>query len=254
MGINNTPFGASGAFDSKEHERRIDNTCQVGIIIEARYSEKGCPSEPDQPNFTNEDCNGSFRGPLYRVQIGDHKRYWIPQLFLRCGNDQEYWAFEKGEQVVVLCPTGDPRQGFVIGALASNDFRPPTGIDDETVDSRPWRETVHRRRYKDGYFWQYDRKAHKETKTFPDGSSVIYEQIGGKTRLTVSCRGKITISSGEDILINAEQNVSISAKQDVSIKAKNVSVVGEENVSIFGEESVSLTSKNIFMNGKRLNI
>jgi phage baseplate assembly protein V len=194
MGLNNNPFSVGGAFDSKEGERRNSNLIKKGKIVEARYDVKGAPPDPNLPNYTNEDTNKNYRGPLYRVEIGDHKTYWIPQLERRSGKDQSYWAFEVGEQVIIACPDGDMRQAVVIGALACNDFRPPVGFDDETIDKRPWRETVHRIKYQDGTLVEYDRKKHRLLIVFPDGSKIQAQQSGG-TELNVQCSGSVTIES-----------------------------------------------------------
>lgn len=175
MSINNTPFAVSGAQAQKEGEKKTDNALLIGTIKEVRYDAEGSPPKNDEaPWFTNEDVKKQFRGPLYRVKIGDTLTYWIPQLHVRASNDQEYWAYEVGEQVVVLSPSGDPMQGFVLGSLPQDKHRPPVGFDDKTKDKRPWRETVNRRRYKDGHLWEYDRVLHRELSLFPDKTRFTY--------------------------------------------------------------------------------
>lgn len=162
--------GEVTAYNSKENDRRGNNAIRLGVIKEARYDQEGHPENTDTAWFSNEDTGGNYRGPLYRVEFGDHKLYWMPQLFQRAGKDVAFWPYEVGEQVLVLCVSGDPMQSFLLGSVNQDTFRPPVGWDDVTKDKRPWRETVHRLRYEDGRLWEYDRVLHRELTLFPDGT------------------------------------------------------------------------------------
>lgn len=166
----------SSGYNHSEASRKGDMAIRIGTIEEVRFDVKGAPKGDDEgkPNWTCEDKQGNFRGAQYRVKFGDGQTYWMPKLNLRAGNDQEYWAFEKGEQVVVVCVGGDPMQSFLIGSVYQDKFRPPVGIDDKTNDKRPWRETVHRIHYQDGCIWEYDRKLHREIVKYPDGATYTY--------------------------------------------------------------------------------
>ncbi len=160
-------------FNATEAQRRIANSVRIGVIEDARYDMNhfGAPPEdPEVPWFHNKDIHHQYRGPLYRVRLGDHLTYWLPQLFMRAGGDLDFWAYEVGEQVMVLSPSGDPMQGILLGSLSWDATRPPVGADDQTEDGRPWRETVRRTRYKDGMLWEYDRYLHREQRLYPDGT------------------------------------------------------------------------------------
>ncbi len=161
-------------YNAQEASRKATNMIREGVIVEARYDSKGAPGDNEAEWYTNEDANGLFRGPLYRVKIGDHKPYWMPQIHLRAHNDYEYWAFEVGERVVVLAPEGNPKFSFVLGALVTDENRPPIGFDDQSPDKRPWRESVHRIRYKDDYLVEYDRYLHRHLRVFHDGTKFEY--------------------------------------------------------------------------------
>lgn len=212
MTINNSPFGMTGAFDSKEGERRSANQIKKGKIVEARYGVTGAPADPEQPNYTNEDTAKRFRGAFYRVEFGDHKTYWIPHLERRSGKDQSYWAYEVGEQVLIVCPDGDMRQAVIIGAIPSDAYRPPVGYDDGTTDKRPWRETVHRIRYEDDTLVEYDREKHRVLIVFADQSKVrIQNEPGSGTEIEMDCTGEIRIKSGRGVTIQGPY-VSVNGK------------------------------------------
>lgn len=169
MAINNRP---EQGYDQAENARQGDVAIRVGKIKECRFDVKEPPPDPEKekPNWTNVDLQGNYRGSLYRVEFGDGETYWMPKMALRAGEDQDYWAFEKDEQVLVVCVGGDPMQSYIIGATYQDDYRPPIGIDDKTSDKRPWRETVRRIRFKDGMVEEYDRELHRKTTLYPDGT------------------------------------------------------------------------------------
>lgn len=74
---------------------------------------------------------------------------WIPWVTVRAGPDREWWIPEIGEQVVVLCPSGELNQAVVLGSIFQNGF-PANGKSKE----------VHRQTYKDGVKVEYARGAH----------------------------------------------------------------------------------------------
>jgi phage baseplate assembly protein gpV len=171
MSVNNRPNHNQEVSESKRAEA---NMIRQGKIMEARYdlNQDGAPPpNNEEPYYHNKDAKDQFRGPIYRVEIGDHELGWIPQLHQRCQGDQEFWAYEVGEQVLVLCDHGDPEQSVIIGALPYDGVRPPVGHDDQSHDKRPWRESVHRIRYMDGMLVEYDRYLHRRLAVFQDGST-----------------------------------------------------------------------------------
>lgn len=85
-----------------------------------------------------------------RVAIGELTTEWLPFFVRRAGMDIEWWAPEVGEQVLVLSPSGELAQGYVLAGINS-DAKPAAG------DAA----TVHRVTYADGAVIEYDRAAHK---------------------------------------------------------------------------------------------
>ncbi|WP_018609435.1 phage baseplate assembly protein V [Uliginosibacterium gangwonense] len=73
---------------------------------------------------------------------------WLPWVELRGGTTRTWNPPTKGEQVIVLCPSGDPALGVVIPALNSDGIPPP--------DDSP---STHVTEYPDGARVSYDHAA-----------------------------------------------------------------------------------------------
>jgi phage baseplate assembly protein V len=114
-------------FALTELDRRLANLIRVGTV--------------DQTDYAN---------ARVRIRTGELLTGWLPWLTRRAGHDQDWWAPEVGEQVMVLSPSGDPAQGVVLGALYQARYAAP--------GNEP---TVHRTRYADGTTIEYDRAAHR---------------------------------------------------------------------------------------------
>ena len=111
--------------------RRLENLIRPGTVDAADYD------------------NG-----LVRVRSGDLLTDWIPWLTQRAGNDRDWWAPEEGEQVVLLCPSGDLAQGFALPAGYQQAHPAPANSAD-----------IHRREYADGSSEEYNRATHTKTIT-----------------------------------------------------------------------------------------
>ena len=82
-----------------------------------------------------------------KVAYGEITTDWLPWLTRRAGNDMDWWAPEKGEQVLLVCPCGDPGLGVVLPAAYCRDYFPEQMSED-----------IHRTEYMDGAFTEYNRK------------------------------------------------------------------------------------------------
>jgi phage baseplate assembly protein V len=70
---------------------------------------------------------------------------WLPWGVARAGEDITWRPYSVGEQVVIVCPNGDPAQAIVLCSLYSNAGQNPKhGLD----------KTTHA--FSDGGFFQYD--------------------------------------------------------------------------------------------------
>ena len=113
-----------------ELARRLANVVRPGVVAEADYSRA-----------------------RVRVKYGEEDAAlsaWLPFLAARAGGDKTWWAPEIGEQVVILAPSGELHNGFVLGALYSTASPAPSDDPDKEI-------TV----FSDGTRVEYDRAAHK---------------------------------------------------------------------------------------------
>lgn len=87
-----------------------------------------------------------------RVASGDLESNWLPWLELRAGRTRTWNPLTVGEQVIVLCPDGDPAGGVVLAALNSEAIPAPSDSEAEHVTDYP-----------DGARITYDHQAGKLT-------------------------------------------------------------------------------------------
>lgn len=87
-----------------------------------------------------------------RVASGDLESNWLPWIELRAGRTRTWNPLTVGEQVIVLCPDGDPAGGVVLAALNSEAIPAPSDSEAEHVTDYP-----------DGARITYDHQAGKLT-------------------------------------------------------------------------------------------
>lgn len=85
-----------------------------------------------------------------RVASGDLESNWLPWLELRAGTTTTWNPPTIGEQVVLLCPDGDPAAGVVLAGLNSDAIPAPSTSATEHVTR------------------------------YPDGARIVYEHQAGR--------------------------------------------------------------------------
>jgi phage baseplate assembly protein V len=110
--------------DLSEILRIIQNLICYGKVVEADY-----PNE------------------VVKVEISGRESAWLRWAENSAAGDRSWDAPEIGEQVVVLCPSGNPANGIIAGALFRNAARAPANDVDIT-----------RRVHGDGMVIEHDRK------------------------------------------------------------------------------------------------
>ncbi len=127
-----------------------------------------------------------------RVKAGDLETAWLPWLTHRAGPDRTYWAPEVGEQVLVLSPSGEMAQGFVLPAVFRSAHPAPASSAD-----------THRQEYKNGTVVEHDRAAQHYQVSVPSGGKITL-QVGqtslvledGQTKLTTP---QLTVDSPDSL-------------------------------------------------------
>ncbi len=123
------------------------------------------------------------------VKFGGQETAFLPWFTERAGPDITWWPPEPGEQVLVFAPSGNLKQGLILGSLyqPSGDFPAPKDRPDIAYI-----------KFADGAEIWYDRTDHQlKVKVTQQGASVDLEIPDGhvhiKTR-TVTIEGDVTIT------------------------------------------------------------
>jgi phage baseplate assembly protein V len=114
---------------------------------------------------------------------------WIPWIAAAAGATREWLPPTEGEQVILLCPMGDPAQGVALCGLYSDASPAP---DDSAA--------IHSRVYPDGAVFRYDHAAHTLKVELPAGANI-----------TVIAPGAVTVHTGR-AAIEAD-TVTLEARQ-----------------------------------------
>lgn len=125
--------------DTNELNRLILNLVRKGKILEVDHQAATC-----------------------RVQSGELQTNWISWLSFAAGQTRDWNPPTPGEQVLLLCPCGDPADAVALRGLYSDDAPAPA--------SDP---STHTRVYPDGAVIEYDHETHGLTATLPEGGTVL---------------------------------------------------------------------------------
>ena len=135
--------------DENEIHRRNLNMVRKGVVMDVAHA-----SEP----------------PTCRISIGDLQTTWLQWIAFAAGETVEWNPPTIGEQVLVLCPSGDLAQGVVLRGLYSDDSPTPSHSPDKHV-----------RVYPDGAAFEYDHAAHWLKANLPAGATMLVVAPGNVT-------------------------------------------------------------------------
>ena len=119
-------LGSYNELNQTDMNRRMANVIRLGTVAEL------------------DDANARVR-----VQADEFMTDWLPWITMRAGPDRTWWAPEPGEQVVVLCPSGEMNQGIVLAAVYQDKHPQP----EDTREKSRWE-------WKDSSYIQYNRENH----------------------------------------------------------------------------------------------
>lgn len=135
----------------------------------------------------------------YKVQIGDDESantQYLNALALRAGTNKSGDLYDAGEQVLIACPSGDLRQGIIIGALPSDTNPSPTTSKDV------------------------------KTYAFEDGTVISYDKASH--HLTADVKGSVDMLCKDDINVVTQQSATIQAIDTATVTAQTVNINGVE--------------------------
>ncbi|RQS60449.1 phage baseplate assembly protein V [Burkholderia sp. Bp8986] len=118
---------------------------------------------------------------------------WIPWFAWAAGDVVEWRQPSTGEQVMLLCPMGDPAQGVALCGIYSDQFPAPANASNVTV-----------RRYPDGSLVVYDHEAHAMAVTLPNGGTV---RVIAPDSVNVETQNA-TVKASEKILLDGDVEVT----------------------------------------------
>lgn len=128
---------------------------------------------------------------MVRVQDDELTSTWLPLVTPRAGQDTTWQPVDIGEQVVVLCPSGDFAQGLVIGSLYQQQFPAPSSELNEQ-----------RMQFKDGTVMSYDRSQHR----------YVLDIKGEQAALDIRSAGTLSITTQQQVQVHSEAQVTVDAK------------------------------------------
>jgi phage baseplate assembly protein V len=153
-------------YEISELQRRFENLIRIGRVSKI-----------------HEKCTHA------RVKMGDLETSFLPISSARAYGDVESWSLEVGEQVIVLCPSGELSNGIIISSLYQKDYQPePQGH-------------IHKIVYSDGTSIQYDKKEHALSISIPENG-----------RISLSVNGNVSLEAKGDVSVKTEGTASVQAK------------------------------------------
>lgn len=103
--------GTLAGMDTAEILRLIENLLRTGTVAEIQHG----------------------RPPRVRVKSGGLDTDWLPWAERRAGSTRTWSTPTIGEQVLLFCPSGEPRNGIVLCGIPSDANDTPSHSADETV-------------------------------------------------------------------------------------------------------------------------
>ena len=164
--------------------RRIENLIRPGVIAEVQHT------------------------PLrVRVATGGLLTGWLMVFAQRAGEDRTWDPPSVNEQCLVLCPSGNPEQGFALVGLNGDEFPAP--------DDSP---TRHRRAYRDGAAVEYDTTSHTLRAALPAGATFELIARGG-SRIVGPVRIEGPLHATEAVSTDSTLHATDAISTDAGISA-----------------------------------
>lgn len=145
------------SYEIAEFDRRLSSLMQAGTIEAVDYLSRRC-----------------------RVRVDDWVSAWMPWASLGAGKVRHWRPPSRGEQALLLCPSGESSAGWVLPGFYTDQHQ---GNDDrEEITAQDW----------------------------PDGAREEYDHQASQYRLTIPPAGKIVISCGPSSIELSAAGVKIT--------------------------------------------
>ncbi|WP_206672956.1 phage baseplate assembly protein V, partial [Parasutterella excrementihominis] len=144
-------------------------------------------------------------GGQVKVTDGELNSTWLDRAVDRAGEDREWKPLDIGEQVVVLCPSGDFAQGIIIASLYQDGHPAPSSNLNEE-----------RKVFKDGTVVSYDRESHR----------YLLDVKGADATVDVISAGTLNIKTTKDIKVETSANAKVTASGNADVTAAKIGLNG----------------------------
>ncbi len=121
----------------------------------------------------------------------------------RSRGDREYWMYDEGEEVWCLFFGHGLEDGLILGSTCNDEDPPPVTDPDK-----------HHVAYKDGTFFEYDRKEHKWTVRIEGAADAYVKGV-----LNLVCDGDVNAAVAGNIAMESQKDISLKAAGDIILTA-----------------------------------
>jgi len=137
------------------------------------------------------------------VKVGDVETDQIRWLERRSGETKTWSPPSEGEQLLLLCPSGEIAGAIALGGVSSTANPHPGNSERELV------------KFNDDAVLAYDPVAHKLDVTLPDGATIVVRSTGG---VSIDCtEGGLTITAPDGGVTIDASSGGVSITGDVTV-------------------------------------
>lgn len=167
-------------------ERRVADMIRLGTVSETDFSDP--------------------KAPRVRVQYGKNSTGWLPWT-QRAGRARTWAPPKLGEQVIIASPSGDLRQGVVIGSINQNSRAAPASGGHETVTE-----------WDSGIRESVDDDSKTYTLTIPAGGKFVV-QVGGTSFELTENSMRVVTQTADFQVQNSAFSGAVDVQGDTSVQA-----------------------------------
>lgn len=152
-------------------------------------------------------CTVSEHGTNGQVKVSDGElnSTWLVRAVDRAGDNRSWVPLDIGEQVVVLCPSGDFAQGIIIASLYQQRHPAPSSELNEECKV-----------FRDGSAVRYDRNKHR----------YLIDIKGDDATVDVVSAGTLNITTAAAIKVETSADAKVNASGKVMVNGSHIALNG----------------------------